>query len=123
MGTSKMRFELNVLNVFNQKTATHIFNYLNKGAGLARGDAAIDLSKTDLAKGYDYNALILASTSAAERLRPALRSARPVPDRHAGTVQRQVPVLTRETNQIRPRFDVVFREEPARVLPFFVLVR
>ena len=23
---------LNVINLFNQKTATHIFNYLNKGA-------------------------------------------------------------------------------------------
>ena len=31
-GRRKLRFELNVLNVFNQKTATHIFNFLNKGA-------------------------------------------------------------------------------------------
>jgi Carboxypeptidase regulatory-like domain/TonB dependent receptor len=62
MGSKKLRFELNVLNVFNQKTATHLFNYLNKGAGLARQDAAIDLSHTDLAKGYDYNALIRATT-------------------------------------------------------------
>jgi hypothetical protein len=54
---------LNVINLFNQKTATHIFNYLNKGAGLARGDSAIDLSHTDLGAGYDYNALILASPS------------------------------------------------------------
>jgi hypothetical protein len=59
----RIRLELNVLNLFNQKTATHIFNYLNKGAGLARGDSAIDLSHVDLSQGYDYNALILASPS------------------------------------------------------------
>ena len=35
MGNKKLRFELNVLNVFNQKTATHIFNFLNKGAPAA----------------------------------------------------------------------------------------
>jgi hypothetical protein len=63
MTSRKVRFELNVINLFNQKTVLHIFNSLNKGAGLARGDSAIDLSKTDLAKGYDYNALILASPS------------------------------------------------------------
>jgi len=53
---------LNVQNLFNQKTATHIFNYLNRGAGLARASSAIDLSKTDLTKGFDYNALIKASS-------------------------------------------------------------
>src|SRR5205823_4119183 len=57
----KLRLELNVINLFNQKTATHIFNSLNKGAGQARADSAIDLSNVDLAKGYNYNALILAS--------------------------------------------------------------
>ena len=63
MGGRRIRFELNVINLFNQKTATHIFNSLNKGAGLARADSAIDLSGVDLAKGHDYNALILASPS------------------------------------------------------------
>jgi hypothetical protein len=63
LANRKIRLELNVINLFNQKTATHIFNYLNKGAGLARGDSAIDLSHTDLGAGYDYNALILASPS------------------------------------------------------------
>jgi hypothetical protein len=60
-GTKKLRFELNVLNLFNQQTATHVFNYLNRGAGTARGSAAINLSGTDLAQGYDYNALIRAT--------------------------------------------------------------
>jgi hypothetical protein len=57
----KLRFEFNALNLFNQKTSRHIFNYLNRGAGLARASAAIDLHDIDLFKGYDYNALILKS--------------------------------------------------------------
>jgi len=57
---------LNVLNVFNQKTATHIYNYLNKGGIIPdRTSSYIDLSKTDLSKGYDYNALIRASKDGA----------------------------------------------------------
>ena len=52
-------------NVFNQKTATHIFNYLNRGGGVARASSSINLASTDLTKGYDYNALIPA------RRRPA----------------------------------------------------
>jgi len=70
MGNRRVRFELNVINLFNQKTATHIFNALNKGSGLARADSAIDLSGTDLARGYDYRALILASPSGANALDP-----------------------------------------------------
>jgi len=69
-GTQRVRLELNVLNLFNQKTATHIFNSLNKGAGLARADSAMDLSQVDLAKGYDYKALILASPSGANAFDP-----------------------------------------------------
>jgi hypothetical protein len=70
LASRRIRLELNVINLFNQKTATHIFNYLNKGAGLARGDSAIDLSHTDLSQGYDYNALILESPSGAEAYDP-----------------------------------------------------
>jgi len=69
-GSQRVRLELNVINLFNQKTATHIFNSLNNCAGLARADSAIDLSKVDLAKGYDYNALILASPSGAKAFDP-----------------------------------------------------
>ncbi|MEO8481214.1 MAG: TonB-dependent receptor [Acidobacteriota bacterium] len=58
-----LRLELTVLNVFNQKTARHIFNFLNKGAIVPdRSSSFIDLSSTDLSKGYDYNALILATS-------------------------------------------------------------
>ena len=61
-GTQKLRFELNVLNLFNQKTATHIFNYLNRGGGgMARSASAMNLSGVDLTQGYDYNALIRAT--------------------------------------------------------------
>jgi len=69
-GTQRVRFELNVINLFNQKTATHIFNSLNKGAGLARADSGMDLSNVDLAKGYDYRALIQASPSGANAFDP-----------------------------------------------------
>ena len=59
MSTAKrLRFEFNVINLFNQKTARHIFNNLNLGAGGPRASSAIDLSHTDLFQGYDYNALI-----------------------------------------------------------------
>jgi hypothetical protein len=64
-GTKRLRLEMNVLNVFNQKTSRHIFNAINKGSGLARASSAIDLHSTDLARGYDYNALINASPDGA----------------------------------------------------------
>ena len=57
-----LRFELNVQNLFNQKVASHMFNYLNKGApagSQTRAADAIDFSNVNLAAGYDYNALIL----------------------------------------------------------------
>ena len=60
----RLRLELNLQNLFNQKTATHIFNYLNKGApggSQTRGADAVDFSTVNLAAGYDYNALILAT--------------------------------------------------------------
>jgi hypothetical protein len=58
----RLRLELNVLNLFNQKTATHIYNQLNRGpSGLPRQASAIDLHGTDLTKGFDYNALIRAT--------------------------------------------------------------
>ena len=57
----KLRLELNVINLFNQKTVTHIFNNLNRGAGAARASSSINLANTDLTKGYNYDALILAT--------------------------------------------------------------
>jgi outer membrane receptor protein involved in Fe transport len=72
----RLRFELNVQNLFNQKTATHIFNYLNKGApagGQTRAADAIDFSDVNLAAGYDYNALILATQEGAAAFDPRYR--------------------------------------------------
>ncbi len=66
-----VRLELTVLNLFNQKTARHIFNFLNKGAIVPdRSSSFIDLSDTDLSKGYDYNALILATPDGANAYDP-----------------------------------------------------
>ena len=67
-GQKRLRFELNVLNVFNQQTARHIFNYLNKGAIIPdRQSSFIDLHDVDLSQGYDYIALINATTDGAAR--------------------------------------------------------
>jgi hypothetical protein len=69
----RLRFELNIQNLFNQRTATHIFNFLNKGApagGQTRAADAIDFSEVDLAAGYDYNALILETLEGAAAYDP-----------------------------------------------------
>ena len=58
-GNKRLRFELNVLNVFNQKTARHIFNYLNRGRGRSRRWRRQSISaNVNLDNGYDYNAMI-----------------------------------------------------------------
>jgi hypothetical protein len=71
-----LRLELTVLNLFNQKTARHIYNYLNKGGIVPdRSSSFIDLSETDLSQGYDYNALILATPDGADAFDPRYRMA------------------------------------------------
>jgi hypothetical protein len=60
-----LRFELNVSNLFNQKTVRHIFNYYNRGASAPVASSAVSLSKIDLANGYDYVALVAATADAA----------------------------------------------------------
>jgi hypothetical protein len=69
-GNRRMRLELNVLNLFNQKTARHVFNFLNRGAGAARASSAIDLGAVDLYKGYDYKKLINATPDGANAFDP-----------------------------------------------------
>jgi hypothetical protein len=64
-GNRLVRLELNVLNVFNQQTARHIFNYYNRGAGTPRPSSAIDLSAVDLRKGYDYLAMVATAPDSA----------------------------------------------------------
>jgi hypothetical protein len=58
----RIRFEANALNLFNQKTARNIFQALNRGSGGAQPSSAINLAKVDLFKGYDYKALIDATS-------------------------------------------------------------
>jgi hypothetical protein len=68
-----MRFELNILNIFNQKTVTEIFNFINKGApggSLTIPADAIDMSTVNLTKGYDYRAMILATPDGANAFDP-----------------------------------------------------
>ena len=69
-GNKRLRVELNVLNLFNQKTARHVFNYLNRGAGAARASSAINLANVDLFKGYDYNAMLRATSDGANAYDP-----------------------------------------------------
>ncbi len=56
--TNNLRLELNVLNLFNQKTARHQFNLLNRN----RSAASINLANQDLKQPYDYKAMIAATT-------------------------------------------------------------
>ena len=69
----RLRLELNIQNLFNQRTPTHIFNFLNKGApagGQTRAADAIDFTDVNLAAGYDYTALIRASQEGAAAFDP-----------------------------------------------------
>jgi hypothetical protein len=63
---SRLRFELNLLNVFNQKTSRHRFNYLNRD----RDSSSIDLHTTNLAQGYDYEAMLRATPDGADAFEP-----------------------------------------------------
>ena len=69
-GARKLHVELNVINVFNQKTPRHVFNWRNRGGGTPRASSAMNLSQTNLASGYDYNALIRASPDGANAYDP-----------------------------------------------------
>jgi hypothetical protein len=62
--TRRIRVEFNASNLFNQKTARGYWTQVNR----AIASAEPDLSGTDLAKGYDYKALINATPDAAKGL-------------------------------------------------------
>lgn len=62
----KLRFEFNALNLFNQQTTRSRWTQLNR----ARTSAEINLARTDLAKGYDYNAMIRATSEGQRALSP-----------------------------------------------------
>ena len=98
-GNKRLRLELNVLNLFNQKTARHVFNYLNRGAGAPRASSAIDLHDVDLNKGYDYNALISATPDGANAFDPRYGMDDLFEAGHAGSGVGEVPVL--EVRRVR----------------------
>ena len=64
--TQRLRLEFQVLNVFNQKTSRHRYNYLNR----IRAASEIDLHNTDLAAGYDYQSMIRATPDGANAFDP-----------------------------------------------------
>jgi hypothetical protein len=55
----RLRFEANILNLFNQQTVRHIFDSLNR---VNRDESGISLANTDLRNGYDYMALLAQTT-------------------------------------------------------------
>jgi len=55
--------EFNMSNLFNQKTARHIFNCLNYDCVNGQLASGMDMSKVNLFAGFDYKALINASTN------------------------------------------------------------
>jgi hypothetical protein len=66
-GSKRLRLEANVLNLFNQQTVRSIFGSVNRPR---RTSSNIDLHTTNLANGYDYNALIAATPDGANALDP-----------------------------------------------------
>ena len=65
--TKRLRFEANVINLFNQKTQRHRFTDLNREQ---RTSSQMNLKPVDLTKGYNYNALILASPDGSKAYDP-----------------------------------------------------
>jgi hypothetical protein len=64
----KVRFEFNMANLFNQKIGTFIFDRYNREEH--SDSAGIDLSGTDLSKGFDWKAYVLATPDGENALDP-----------------------------------------------------
>jgi hypothetical protein len=58
----RLRLEFNMSNLFNQKTARHRYDSINRER---RASSAVDLSGQDLTNGYDVNALLADATEGA----------------------------------------------------------
>jgi hypothetical protein len=64
--TKRLRFEFNAQNLFNQKTARHIYDQFNRGAYSQNATyALINLSKVNLQQGYDWRAMLSAINATA----------------------------------------------------------
>jgi len=59
----KLRFEFNMTNLFNQKTARHIFNCVNYDCINGQIASGMNMSGVDLFQGFDYRALIANSSN------------------------------------------------------------
>jgi len=59
----KLRFEFNMSNLFNQKTARHIYNCLNYDCVNGVVASGMNVSGVNLFQGFDPNALIAASSN------------------------------------------------------------
>jgi hypothetical protein len=67
-GKRHIRLEANILNVFDQRTTRHVVDFVNRVGGNGRRliSSSMNLAAQDLAKGYDYNALLAASPDASK---------------------------------------------------------
>jgi hypothetical protein len=62
----KLRFEFNAINVFNQKTNMFYYNRYNREE--LADSSGINLSRTDLSKGYDWRTMVNNTPAARENL-------------------------------------------------------
>ncbi len=69
----KLRFEFTMLNLFNQKTARHIFNCYNFDCINGLASATMNLKNTNLFNGFDYKAEVLKSPDGAKAVDPRYR--------------------------------------------------
>lgn len=60
----RLRFEFNMDNLFNQKTSMYVFDRYNREEH--SDSAGIDLSDTDLSKGFDWQAMVAATPDGAK---------------------------------------------------------
>ncbi len=64
----KLRFEFNMINLFNQKTSMFTFDRYNREEH--SDSAGIDLIDTDLSKGFDWKAMVAATPDGQHALDP-----------------------------------------------------
>ena len=65
-----IRFEFNMINLFNQKTARHIFNCLNYDCVNGQVASSMNMAGVNLFQGFDYNSLIQKSSNGAAAFDP-----------------------------------------------------
>jgi len=64
----RLRFEFNMVNLFNQKTSMFLYDRYNREEN--SGSAGVDLHAVDLSKGFDYKALVAQTPDGAKALDP-----------------------------------------------------